>query len=106
MRSHKLVYGLAAMTLVGTLGLAACGSSETTTTATAGADGATAATDTEGDGEAAFTEYPIGEDQVDHAYLLHGWCCFKLRLCHCERFCCVYQAKSLPRSIKPATGTR
>ena len=63
MRSHKLVYGLAAMTLVGTLGLAACGSSETTTTATAGADGATAATDTEGDGEAAFTEYPIGEDQ-------------------------------------------
>lgn len=63
MRSHKLVYGLAAMTLVSTLGLAACGSSESPTTATAGAGDATAAADTEGDGEAAFTEYPIGEDQ-------------------------------------------
>ncbi|MCL3776698.1 MULTISPECIES: iron transporter [unclassified Actinomyces] len=66
MRSLRLVSGLAALTLAGTLGLAACGSSQESTPASDAtmADGQMADDEAMADdGEAAFTEYPIGEDQ-------------------------------------------
>ncbi|WP_167202559.1 iron transporter [Actinomyces respiraculi] len=65
MRSLTLVSSLAALTLAGTLGLAACGSSQDNAPASDStmAEGQMADGEAMDDGEAAFTEYPIGEDQ-------------------------------------------